>query len=532
MIFEYLTEKDKIMISEYINNHAGIKDKENRAPLNVLLAEWDANKQNLYKLLGNKFIHEVPVTIEEPIDDIIVRMSDLKSTYRAFLYDLEDKYHSHLRNSNHYSWEYSDFTSLVNNTTLAENKINYKAKIYLDKDIVINNGMKPLKVLKMICEYFDADMNMYEEFRIKHSQALNTKKITGTLCLSIHPMDYMTMSDNNEGWSSCMSWCEDGGYRRGTIECMNSEQLLVAYLRSDTETFEGWNSKKWRTLIAVHDSIMVTVKGYPYQHAELNKIALTELYKRSDKDKWYDAILHMNNEGDIEDSNFITQRTLNFNIEYESVMYNDFSSTHHFCCIDKTLYEEFKNAIYDRSYDISIGGSVTCMQCGEIDCNYYHEGKLICSNCTPTAICSICGDRVETDHMVEAEEGLICSYCYEDNYSYCAIPRNEQNMNVHTENVIHISILPKGFTNREDIIPRLGLRSTSCLADLWKKDPDTWHEYFKIDKPHQAPDRWDNNVYYVNWEEVTEKGFEAFYLTLPKEKKWYNNSFVRYINEI
>ena len=530
MIFEYLTEQDKTMISEYINNHAGVKDIENRAPLNVLLAEWDANKQNLFKLLGNKLIREIPITIEEPIDDIRARMSTLRGGFRSFLHDLEYKYEVNLRDQNKCSiWEYANFCSLINNITLADNKIDYKTKIYLDKDIIINKGMKPLRVLKMICEYFDVNMDTYEEFRIKHSQALNTKKITGTLCLSIHPMDYMTMSDNNEGWSSCMSWCEDGGYRRGTIECMNSEQLLVAYLRSDTETFEGWNSKKWRTLIAVHDSIMVTVKGYPYQHEELNRIALTELYKRSNKDKWYDAILPMNYEGYIEDSNFVTERDLHFNIEYESVMYNDFHSTEHFCCIDKTLYEEFKDARDCRSYDIYIGGSVTCMQCGEVNSDYTHEGKLVCYDCTPAVICSICGERVEAEYAVEAEEGLICGCCYEDNYSHCTIPRNNH---IHTEDVINISILPKCLPNRKDMLGSAGFRTTSCLTNLWNEEPDTWHEYFKIDKPHKTTNRWGYDVYYVNWEEVTEKGFKAFYLELPEEKEWYNNNYARYVQKI
>ena len=38
------------------------------------------------------------------------------------------------------------------------------------------------------------------------------------------------MSDNNSGWESCMSWRNNGCYRRGTVEMMNSPYVIVAYL--------------------------------------------------------------------------------------------------------------------------------------------------------------------------------------------------------------------------------------------------------------------------------------------------------------
>ena len=79
-------------------------------------------------------------------------------------------------------------------------------------------------------EYFAADE--WEEIRLAHSQIFNTNKMTGTLCLSIHPLDYATASDNDNGWSSCMSWRDDGCYRMGTVEMMNSPMVICAYFAS------------------------------------------------------------------------------------------------------------------------------------------------------------------------------------------------------------------------------------------------------------------------------------------------------------
>ena len=81
-----------------------------------------------------------------------------------------------------------------------------------------------------------ADMEaIFEQMRIKHSQILNKKRLKGTLCLSIHPLDYITISDNNCDWDSCMTWTGDdcpGEYRLGTLEMMNSPSVVVAYLDS------------------------------------------------------------------------------------------------------------------------------------------------------------------------------------------------------------------------------------------------------------------------------------------------------------
>ena len=61
----------------------------------------------------------------------------------------------------------------------------------------------------------------FEDFRIAQSLVTNQANLKGYITLSIHPLDYMTMSDNNCGWDSCMSWQEEGCYRQGTVEMMN-----------------------------------------------------------------------------------------------------------------------------------------------------------------------------------------------------------------------------------------------------------------------------------------------------------------------
>ena len=142
--------------------------------------------------------------------------------------------------------------NLVNHRNLATNSYSigepFEVNLPDGKILKVQKGTKPLRVLAKMAQAFN--LEGFEEFRLTHSRILNQKKMTGELCLSIHPMDFMTMSDNNSNWESCMSWSDYGCYRRGTVEMMNSECVVVAYLRAkeDMKVSEDlyWNNKKWR----------------------------------------------------------------------------------------------------------------------------------------------------------------------------------------------------------------------------------------------------------------------------------------------
>lgn len=47
------------------------------------------------------------------------------------------------------------------------------------------------------------------------SRYMQENKIEGYLYLSIHPLDFLTISENNENWWSCQSL--DGDYRSGNL---------------------------------------------------------------------------------------------------------------------------------------------------------------------------------------------------------------------------------------------------------------------------------------------------------------------------
>ena len=60
-----------------------------------------------------------------------------------------------------------------------------------------------MPTLRKICVEFDLSLEDYETVRLAQSQLLNNAFCQGTLTLSISPIDFVSMSDNDCGWAVC-----------------------------------------------------------------------------------------------------------------------------------------------------------------------------------------------------------------------------------------------------------------------------------------------------------------------------------------
>lgn len=107
------------------------------------------------------------------------------------------------------------------------------------------------------------------------SRYMQENKIEGYLYLSIHPLDFLTVSENNENWWSCQSL--DGDYRSGNLSYLVDKTTIVAYLSNGKQEHlkclplgMKWNSKKWRML--VHTDGIRNIyynRQYPYESRDL-----------------------------------------------------------------------------------------------------------------------------------------------------------------------------------------------------------------------------------------------------------------------
>lgn len=310
----------------------------------------------------------------------------------------------------------------------------------------VSNGCKIMKMFKgltLLLEgtnvpFWWADntiitMEEYEKVRIAHSQVLNQKKLTGELCLSIHPLDFMTMSDNASGWSSCMSWREEGCYRHGTVEMMNSGNVIVAYLKGSNDMIidgQPWDNKKWRELFIVEDNFIMEVKPYPYYNDELTKACLSWIKELVEKN-WhidYEDMLcardsdygkvFLKDDVDI-DTNIIVNPRTNW-------MYNDFGSLNkNLCYFSKDTLEKAKGS--EAYYEPNYSGISQCMWCGQTDIDLDYAGdanSLICESCDDAIssyYCENCDCRVYEDEALWVDGECYCESCYNDLFCECDV---------------------------------------------------------------------------------------------------------------
>jgi hypothetical protein len=330
-------------------------------------------------------------------------------------------------------------------TSLVDNRYNYPTT---NAPVIgrVCEGQKTLSILKKLAIAYDLE-DMYEEFRLEHSRILNDKNLHGTFCLSIHPLDYFTMSDNNCGWDSCMSWKNDGCYHSGTIEMMNSRSVVVAYLKSsrdmDMPYGRTWNSKKWRMLYIVDPSCAVVgIKDYPYASEDLRATTMQmvkELFANNNinTDNWFDIRLNCDALEDGEPfHNPITD--LDFYASfYTDRMYNDF------CCSDyHPAFINSDNTYAVREYNYS--GEMVCLKCGR-ECDYddisSDESETLCYDCEPGARihCADCGARIHSDDAIYDRNGAaFCEDCYYNIYARESFYNDE----ILKEEAVRVAIVP------------------------------------------------------------------------------------------
>ena len=406
-------------------------------PTEKLLRPWEAaKKEYLYKMFGEQLILQKKINKQTPAYLRVNYFEENITTQQGrFLYDISHCLQSVVENYiDHPISHIFLYPVLVRNIYEGPN-LEIK---YHDEILRINNGMKIMKIIRKLMTLFNFDtpyyQDIFDEIRQLQSMANNKADFYGDLCISIHPLDYMTMSDNSCDWESCMRW-NYGDYRLGTVEMMNSPCVVVGYLKSKTPFYlDGeprkqyfwsnkkqypWSNKKWRSLFVVTKDCIAAVKGYPYQSEELTDEILAWLKELAETNlNWkYDlgAVVTENNHHitDKATGEILYYDRIHFETEF---MYNDFYTL--------SEHSAYLNSSIDLNEPIYYSGDAQCMKCGDIidfeDRDYVEEGgSLICGRCLGTyRYCEECGDRLPADddfwYYTDNGEGPFCECCFNE----------------------------------------------------------------------------------------------------------------------
>lgn len=418
--YEALTAQDKGYITEYIEKWGGINSPiKLKAPLDYILQEWNKSKQTLFNIFGEKLMLEKEIQVEDGDNKKIREINNYLSSLNPGTNFINSVRKLFEFNSTYFENTYATY-NLTRASQLFTNRV-AKEFSYRNKDgkvIKVPEGAKVMRVLQKIAKEFD--LPDFEIFRNHISRITEIRKSKIKFTLSIHPLDYMTMSDNANGWESCMNWTQGpGSYRAGTIEMMNSPVVVVAYITTKpyypANTSIEWTSKSWRELIIVHPNAICSVKSYPYYNIAFDKALVNWLADLvEEKTEWrYNRKKPQEN---LESRSYIEawqdkeDKDNHFLLHFETnEMYNDFGNTDN--------YGIFSINPPDNKYHtstINYSGLMTCMCCGENCCWYDNTEAVICEDCEPSIYCYCCGERVNANDAIEVDGEWVCEDCYND----------------------------------------------------------------------------------------------------------------------
>ena len=504
-IFDKLSAQDQEIIESYLREYSYGAGEVLKNGLKDFLRYWSENKQIFYRAFDENLILKKEISFQITASQIAKKLQDALYNDRLiaqFINNYKNKVNhiSAICDSPELRWDLSDF--VYSDTMLVDNIYNgpefsIPGNCTVNgKPFVIKNGCKVIKTLGKIVEAIGCDqiyrvckkcrisitkidsccpccgnekiveISGYDLFREAHAQALTDKKARGTLCLSIHPMDFITMSDNNNGWDSCMSWMKEDGpgdYRLGTIEMMNSDCVIMAYIEDKNDmsiNYVGsWNSKRWRQLIIVTEDLILGNRQYPYTNSSIEDITLSWVRELFNNKYGYGPYpeekesLFNNRVNQIKDSSISLDITSNY-------MYNDvYDDRNGYINIDRI----------NNHYYLNFSGPAVCTCCGE----NMTETQAVCSanqvqcvHCGGSWKCSCCDEWYDSFHQSNfVDEEELCDYCFESYTILC-----ECCGEVHLQdNMRNVYIKVNDVPNSDD-----NLRHSICLCKDCFNNPKSY----------------------------------------------------------
>lgn len=314
---------------------------------------------------------------------------------------------------------------LLNYCDLSKNKVLENYTTYSNKSRKIPKGANVSRSLK----YFIVEKDLLRKFQDLLSQLIQKSSYEGKkyyMYLSIHPSDFLTISDNTKNWTSCHSLRED--YYFGNFTYLADKTTLVAYVLDTKDEFDNnifdvntnydlgykWNSKLWRSLVHVtrdenENLAMLINKQYPFKSHSFNdelKLMIEEVFdfcNYSSDTVCSSEVFRIGTGGDM--------------IFFDPMQSSDFSAfTRH-------------DPEFSFSKLTTIAESIKCVNCGFEDASDGEYGT--CESCTELFSdeddddysCSICGHYFHISELNESrKDGYICDSCFQDKkYEICSM---------------------------------------------------------------------------------------------------------------
>ena len=318
-----------------------------------------------------------------------------------------------------------------------------------------------MKIGKAIRTFFKDRYSIEELDKIisEMSMVIQENVIRGKLCISVHPLDFLSSSENNHSWRSCHSL--DGDYRAGNLSYMLDNCTVMVYLKSDKPDCKlprfpedvPWNNKKWRCLFHFdfERGIVWAGRQYPFTSdnildsakvlfAHFNYFCDKNLISSYNTGRWIDEVKkdsinidgvqrdllhpHIFADGIIIPIDAIVKESRNA-LNYNDILHSSVYNPKYLIFDIKNYNLNFYNT--DFKNPLIIGKACKCPQCG--DKVITSSNNFICDNCRinftdessdEIGYCSSCGRHIILDGDMCWEDEYYCEDCFNKMFSRCS----------------------------------------------------------------------------------------------------------------
>lgn len=316
----------------------------------------------------------------------------------------------------------------------------------------IKSGMKLSKAFK----FFVDDEDILDDIQTLASRIIQNNVLSGELCVSIHPLDFLSSSENSYNWRSCHSL--NGEYRSGNLSYMVDSTTFIAYIKGKDKHILPhfpddikWNSKKWRTLFFTSENFEVLFAGrqYPFNlgTAALDlvlegikpgstQIKIFFMGRCRDWSHWHkDQINSIDFEEFKEDNSYLstTYIPIHGNLyKLKDVVYDNEGSRHFNDLLCSSVYKPYYcwSSNTRHKPKIAVGGLIPCPCCNKPNHYVDYTELMLCEDCSIAcgladdenhAICPDCGRVYHVNDMYWSEiyGEYICNSCLDEYYDQC-----------------------------------------------------------------------------------------------------------------
>lgn len=355
-------------------------------------------------------------------------------------------------------WVYNDIGETMGEFIASQREGFYDNKVvepfYMpgDDEEVIPAGMK---LSKAVGKYFTGlyDASEIDVVQTEISMLIQQNCIRGKLCLSVHPLDFLSSSENNHNWRSCHAL--DGDYRAGNMSYMLDNCTVMAYLKSDKPdgplprfpSDVPWNDKKWRCLFHFdfNRGIVWAGRQYPFS----TKVALDNVVNLFNQvhffsedyrglnpfNTWEDRVIKSDTTIDghevyLREPYYITHNGIYSLKDFVdkgnySLNFNDVLDSSYY----KPLNYHFKgcsNEKYLCGLPILIGKAAHCVHCGKN--HIFPNATFLCEDCMlehthldneDVGYCHQCGRHIVYNLDYNYDNEYYCADCFNELFQSC-----------------------------------------------------------------------------------------------------------------